>query len=211
MPSTVFRLNTERAGGSGFAAILNSIDIPKRSTVVDVGAGGFTGRTTTDPLINQGFERVICVERNPQRCDALRKKYGSRIEIREGPYGELGVSCAFELIVFDIDSPLAPLIYDRLIDFAVEDGLIAGGYLVCLVIYDLKAAYSGSVPPLDPRGYASQAEFMRRYFGSETLTEEIVSAAFANHPGFEFVALVDKYLNTSGPRCVGWTVLRRKG
>ncbi len=64
--------------------------------------------------------------------------------------------------------------------------------------------------PLDTDQYVTEFKFTVRSAQAPPAPQKDTMSA-KNNPHFEFVALVNKYLNTSNLHCVGWTVLRRKG
>ena len=108
---------------SGFRAILSLLPLPPNPVTVDVGAGGFCGTTTTDPILDILGGRVICIEADKARSDALDEKYGNRIANVCGFFGRVGARTPYDLIVIDLDASRINMIFESLIDYAVCDGL----------------------------------------------------------------------------------------
>ncbi|MFI5015375.1 MAG: hypothetical protein ACHQAY_23820 [Hyphomicrobiales bacterium] len=194
---------------SGLRAILSLLDLPPHPTTVDVGAGGFVGDTTTQPILDILGGKVICIEADPSYSLALGWKFGDRITNIPGYYGAIGVNAPHDLVVLDIHTNFVPQIFDELLDFAVEDGLKPGGFLISVIVYNPSVAYHEETGLLNAGNRAAQEAFLRRYFGTELLDASILAGKFAAHKEFEFVALVDKYMG-EGRNCVGWVVLRRR-
>jgi hypothetical protein len=201
-------VDVEKAQSSGFAAIVSALPLPSRPVVVDVGEGGFVGATTTDHLVRLIDGTVLCLEPQKHLAARLADKFGNNITIIDGVYGNTGVKQPFDLIVFDLPSGAIPSIYHKLLDFALADGLREGGYAICLLIYDLPKLYLSSKASFSTTGYSAQKEFMTAYFGAEKVDPAIIEAAFVNDPRFEFIGLVDKFLEDDSG--IGWVVLRRR-
>jgi len=176
---------------------------------VDVGAGGFCGTTTTDPILDAVGGRVICIEADKQRSEALAAKYGARIANIHGYYGKIGANTPHDLVVIDLDSNSIPYIFDSLLGFAIKDGLKPGGFLISLIVYNIAVAYDGTPGFPHPDGKEAQASFVQRYFGSQVIDAPLLQEKFRHDPDFEFIALVDKELGY-GRNCIGWVVLRRR-
>jgi hypothetical protein len=191
------------------------LPIKRGGTTVDVGAGGFAGVITTDPVLEIVGGRVICIEQDERLCVGLKQKYGGNVSIVHGYYGDVGAGEPADLVIIDTDTGTTPLIYEKMIYFAVADGLKIGGFVIASIIYDIACAYPDIDGPYDPsqipyllEGREDQANFMNRFFGTETLTTEIVAKKFENNVNFQFIGLAPRYpiVRRNG---VGWLVLRR--
>jgi hypothetical protein len=199
---------------SDLRSLLTMLPIKRGGTTVDVGAGGFAGVITTDPALEILGGRVICIEQDECLCINLREKYGNNVSVIQGYYGEVGAGEPADLVIIDTDTGTTPLIYGNMIYFAITDGLKIGGFVIASIVHDIDCAYpegDGWYDPgehLNPAGRENQANFMKRFFGSETLTTEIIARTFENNRNFQFVGLASRY-RTERRNGLGWLVLRR--
>jgi hypothetical protein len=188
--------------------LLSFLPLEEGCTTVDVGAGGFCGVCTTDPILEVLGGTVVCVEPVENLCIALREKYNGRVSVIQGFYGDVGARVDSDLVIIEIDSSDTELIFEKLIYFAIKDGLKIGGFIIAFVILDVHLAYPASGSVLNVAGKEPQLKFMRRFFGAESLTPQIVAEAFKSDRFFEFVGMADRYVYGSSDG-LGWIVLRR--
>jgi hypothetical protein len=209
-----FNLIDDDPRPSDLRVLLEMLPIKRGGTTVDVGAGGFAGIITTDPALETLGGRVICIEQDEHLCAGLRAKYDINVSVIQGYYGEVGAGQPADLVIIDTDTGTTPLIYGKMIYFAIADGLKLSGFIIASVVYDVSCAYpqsEGSYDPgeyLNPAGRNDQAGFMNRFFGAETLTTEIIARTFEKNANFEFIGLASRYL-TERRNGLGWLVLRR--
>ncbi len=122
---------------SGFRAILKLLSLSRGCRVLDVGAGGFMGTTTTVHLLDVLAPEVIAKEINPERANKLAEKYSDRLTVITGSFEQsvtqlLG-QAKFDLVVFDIDTPLIPKIFDSMLDTATAV-LAPRGFVISVFI-----------------------------------------------------------------------------
>jgi len=198
-------LELTRTAKSGFRSLLSLLLIDRNATILDIGAGGLGGEQTTDHLVEFFDGRIIGFQPAKVVCDKLQNKYQGRVEAVHGFYGECRANVPFDLIVFDI-RPHAQ-IYERLLDVALADGLTPGGYAICTSLSHLRAAYEREPPMFPPEERRQDEEFGQRFFGADDVTADVARAKFEDHPHYEFVTIIDKWM---GEVPLTWVVLRRK-
>jgi hypothetical protein len=196
-----------RTQKSAFRSLLCLLPLHQDAVVVDVGAGGLTGANTTDHIVDLLGGRVIAIEMDAAKSQAVAQKYGSRVESVHAEYGKYGVSTPFDLIVMDLSPPSSSAL-ESLADFAVSDGLRPGGFVIALLIYDTEAALKAGAKIFDPAAVGVDAQFNRRFFGAERVDAATLAKTYARHPQLEFVTLADKWF---GEGVLGQVVLRRRG
>jgi hypothetical protein len=187
------------------------LPINRGGTTVDVGAGGnlsLGNVYTTDPVLEVLGGRIICIQPDENDCLALKEKYGAKIALVQGYYGTVGVGEPSDLVIIDVDTSLTNVALERLIYFAIEDGLKIGGFIVVSFIYDVGRAYPESGEVINPAGREQQATFMKRFFGAEALTAEIIAKKFENDANFRFIGFGPRELEGRN-NGVGLLVLRR--
>lgn len=188
-----------------FPWLLQALSIPPGARVLDVGAGGFTGKSTTVHLRDIGA-RITAVELDSGRAARLQELYPDIkvivSDIRLYDYAD----GPFDLAVFDLDTGLTPLVMKELVP-AARRHLRPGGLLITMLIYDSEATYGGAQPLLAASGRKFQDDFLNGFYGATRVGVRTAGLAMANH-GFEVLGVVDKYLGASR-RGVGWLVLRK--
>jgi len=187
-----------------FPWILSRLKLSQGFCAVDVGAGGFVGKSTTVHLCALGG-RTIALEINADRAAALQAAFPA-IDVRcqdirtfdwsGGPY---------DVVVFDLDSGLIPLIMTELIQ-ATRPHLAPGGVVIAVVIYDSPAAFGGDKPLVNPLGRKQNDQFMQDFYGAHRVGIAVADHAVSKY-GYEAIGVVDKYLG-SAQRGVGWLVIR---
>lgn len=193
-------------GSSGFRAALKSIDLPANPRVLDVGAGGFLGETTTIHLLSLLDARVDAVEINPDRARALQQKFGDRIRVFSQDFEKFAPGDRYDLIVFDLDSHLIAAQYERFLTVAAKM-VKPGGKIINSIIYDSATAYDPEAELLNQAGQADYDAFLRRYFGTTRLTPETIDYRLFSE-GFAVLGLIDKWMEDT-TKALGWLVLEK--
>jgi hypothetical protein len=117
---------------TGFEKMLQELNLPYQCKVLDVGAGGFVGETTTKHLVTR-FEHVIAVERDKTACDSLRLKFGmNELKIHCCPIEEFEATYQYDLMVIDLNEPQIPFIKDTLIPYYGKQFVRVGGHIITL-------------------------------------------------------------------------------
>jgi cyclopropane fatty-acyl-phospholipid synthase-like methyltransferase len=154
---------------SGFRAILKLLHLPRGCRALDVGAGGFLGTTTTVHLIDVLAAEVTALEINPERASKLAAKFGDRLTVVASSFEQYIVQLSgenkYNLVVFDIDTPLIPKIFDTMID-AASAVLTSDGFIISVFIYDIDGTFNCEPPLLSRLGKALQEEFLIGKFGT---------------------------------------------
>jgi predicted O-methyltransferase YrrM len=194
---------------SAFNDLVASLAPAPARRILDVGAGGFLGTTTTEFLIAQFPDaEVWAVEIDEDRAQGLREKFGDSLEVVTTDVAAFETEEPFDLVVLDLDSGRIPMTFERLLPDVVPRLLRPGGLLVTLTFTNIISAYGG--PRAFPPGNAqAAADFMSRYFGRPVLSDAHVKTVFAADRQYEPLALVEKF--RGDPHSfVGWLALRRR-
>lgn len=191
-----------------FETVLQSLRLPARPRVLDVGAGGFLGTNTTVHLLNLPGAQVDAIELNPERAQALAEKFAGRLNVVCGDFLQHGFDGAYDLVVLDLDSQLIPALYEEWIPGKVKELLNPGGAVVVLCF-----GYAPETPTesygLAPEIQALAKDFLMRRFGTAVLTPQIVEAAYRGDPDYRFVAMQGK-LGRPPPETIVWIGLQRR-
>jgi hypothetical protein len=192
---------------SGFRAIVKTLALPPQAKVVDVGAGGFGGTTTTIHLLDCLAVPVEAVETNGEKARQLGDLLGERVHIHNIDIRAFDRPWRFDLVVLDLDTNLLPVQYREILPL-IHNKLSDGGHVICSVIYDCDAAYGGEAPLLNPAGRPRYEAFAREYFGMSKLTLKIAQQALWK-AGFAAIGLVDKWMGRNPRMAAGWLLLEK--
>lgn len=191
---------------SSFRNLITALELDP-SRILDVGAGGFVGETTTIHLLDLFPEaKLTAVELDPGRADALRERFGERIEVVTGDVARYLPEQPFDLTVIDLDSSAVPLVFDDLLEQVLVPLTRPGGVIVTNLALDLYNAYHGPRPLLTPENEPLMCAFMLRRFGHLLLTDTRIKAAFAEHSDLTPIVTIEKW---PGERAnmMGWLAL----
>jgi protein-L-isoaspartate O-methyltransferase len=194
-------------GSSGFRAILKELGLPKGCRALDVGAGGFTGATTTKHLIEVLDAEIDAVELIPELVEKLETTYGSRLNVICADIYDFMPSAPYDLVVLDLP------IMDKQIDELVPRFLPhvnPGGYFITCMVYDLQSVFDVKEPLLHHARRGEFETFMTQRFGATRLDPVVAQRAFAGTP-VTVRAVVDKWLCRGEARGFGWLVLQKNG
>jgi phospholipid N-methyltransferase len=193
---------------TGFSQILISLNLPPNPLILDVGAGGFVGETTTVHLLGLPGAEIDAIELVPDRAHRLSAKFGRRINVINDDFLRHSFGKRYDLVVLDLDSRIIPALYENWLSGKVRDVLKPNGNVVVLCF--------GYAPPVPtPRfGLADEVQilakdFLLRYFGEQTLTPNVVKAAFDKNRDYRFLSMVGKQLERQ-PETIVWVALQRR-
>ena len=192
---------------SGFRAIIKGLKLPPKPRILDVGAGGFAGETTTVHLLELAGGEIDAVEINAERASALQKKFGKAINVINRGFGEFVAEAHYDLIVFDLDSNMTATQYTKFLAPASKM-LRPGGKVISNIFYDSALAFDANSKLLNPSNRTAYEIFMREYFGVLKLERE-VAAGRLRREGFATLGLVDKWMGTGRANAIGWLVLEK--
>ncbi len=192
-----------------FRRIVAGLGLPRAARVLDIGAGGFVGETTTRHLTDLVDAPVVALERDEGRAAKLAERFGDAIEVVAADAFAYAPADRFDLAVVDLDTGLIPRVFDELLDRLAAGALAPGGHAVVAIVTDLALAYAGP-SALHVDGAEPMAAFMRERFGRLRLDAEVLARAYDEAGVWRVVDLVPKYADD--PACyVGWAVLRLEG
>ena len=207
-----FKLRKPKALGlqrtsSAFRDLVAELDTSGVDSVLDIGAGGFVGATTTEHLLDVLDARVTAIELDADRADALRKRFGDRVEVVVGDAWEWDDGRAFDLVVLDIDTPRIPGIFEEHLEGRLLQLVRPGGLVISVIVSDVALAYHGP-KAMRAENEPEMAAFLDGYFGTRHLTETAVKERFARHAHYRALALVDKWRDDPA-NYVAWLALQR--
>lgn len=191
-----------------FDAILLSLGLDRESTALDIGAGGFVGASTTRYLIDRLHNPVVALELAPERCDALKEKFGAALDVHNGDIRTYDFGGkTFDLVVVDIDCFLIPEVYNDWLPNCVHGLMKPGGYAILVNFDQIKDPIDASA------GISAEVQegvlpFLLEKFGDRRLTGDNVRRAYANDPLFEGVDAVGKW--NGRENVLNWVVLRKR-
>src|SRR2546421_4153499 len=116
-PIELLPTEVARSSDSSFRDLVAALQLQGVARILDVGAGGFLGETTTIHLLDLFPDaQITAVELDAERADALKEKFGDRMEVVAGDIEEYAPPEPFDLVVIDLDSQRVPLVFDRLLE-----------------------------------------------------------------------------------------------
>ncbi len=198
------------ASGSAFNDLIGSLDI-RPARVLDVGAGGFLGETTTRYLLESfPAAEVVAVEHNEERAAALAEKYADtpRLSVVAQSFFD-HESEPYDLVVLDLDSGLVPRIFSELLDGRVFDLLAPSGVVITVTITHAESSFDGGPRSLAPANRMSTGKRLEKIFGTGRIDDVALKSHFEGHPRYRAIVAVDKFRDDQGSP-VGWLTLQRR-
>lgn len=188
---------------------MNSLPITPNPRILDVGAGGFVGETTTKYLIALPGARVDGIELDKPEVDALAAKFGDKVRAMHGNFLTHEFDTTYDVIVLDMDSQTLPAQFESWIPGKVTELLNPNGIIIALC-YGF-----GPAEPHEHWQFADEMrlfsrDFLQRFFGVDVLTEEAVRTRYERDPLYRFVAMRGKQGYKSRLETVVWIALRRR-
>ena len=199
------------ASGSSFRDLLAAARLSNVRRILDVGAGGFVGQTTTIHLLDLfPAAEIVGLELHEGRARTLDEALGDRVEVVAMALEDYLPTAPFDLIVVDLDTGRIPGIFDTLLPGPIARMLPPGGVVVSVIVTDLVGAFD----PRNPKGFPPSsrqriADPLLARFGTPTLSDAVLKSGFAEDPRYRAVASVDKFRgDPHNP--VGWLMLQRR-
>jgi SAM-dependent methyltransferase len=193
---------------TGFAEILNSLNLPAHPAILDVGAGGFTGETTTIHLVKVPGARIDAIELVPERAQRLADKFTGKVNVINGDFLQHRFERVYDLVVLDLDSQIIPALYESWLFGKVKEILKPTGTVIVLCF-----GYAPPGPTPD-FGLADEVQvlakdFLARYFGAQQLTPKVVAATFDRNADYRFLSMIGKQRKPP-PETIVWIALQRR-
>jgi predicted O-methyltransferase YrrM len=201
-PSTVVGREQEqsRPRYDGFAWTLSQLHLPDGPRIIDVGAGGFVGQTTTRHLVEIPRAEVTAVEISAERAQRLAEAFGDRVNVICGDFATVELQGSYDLVVIDTDVLVMPTAFQNWLNGRVFRLLRPGGYVIAINL----SSWTNATAPgaaihygVDDRRRLQIGDFMHdfmlSYWGALEVTPEVVRGKFAADSGYEFVAVKDKW------------------
>jgi predicted O-methyltransferase YrrM len=205
-PIDVARLRVKRRATS-FRSLIAALDLRRVDSVLDVGAGGFVGQTTTTHLVDLIDAPITAVELDPDRAAALTEAFGDRLEVVCADAFDWDDDRTFDLVVLDIDTPRIPAIFEEHLEGRLLALLRPGGVLITVLVNDADQAFHGpkALPASNEQLILS---FLERHFGSRRLTDRSLKRHYAEHPHYRALAMVEKWQGDPA-NFIAWLALQR--
>jgi hypothetical protein len=191
---------------SSFRDLVELLVPQKINRILDVGGAGFLGETTTVHLIDLFPEaEITVVELDQARADAMREKFGERLQVVNSAVEDFTHSSAFDLIVVDLDTTRMPGVFD-LLPGKLAELLASNGFVLAGIFTDVEKAFEGdnSLP-------AANAPLIRpaleERFGTPHITNDVLKSYFDKDPFYEAIVSVDKWRGDEA-NFIGWLLLR---
>jgi predicted O-methyltransferase YrrM len=194
-------LHRVRRDHSGFLTALTELQLPAGARVLDIGAGGFCGETTTKYLC-RFHDDITAVENDPVLSHALEARYPQvKVVCADGLDFMRKTALSFDLIVIDIN--LDDALYSDFLP-AAKNCLPPGGFIIAECIYDHGAAFNPRNPRLPLALSEPTRDFMLSRFGTAKPSLQDYQTALGTT--FKSLRIIDKRINIG---CgVGWLVLQ---
>jgi hypothetical protein len=196
-----------QTSSSSFRDLLVALRPDPVRRILDVGAGGFLGATTTVHLLELfPNAQIDAVEINPERARELADKFPT-LNVHAGDVREYDAE-PYDLAVVDLDSTRIDLLFDELLHGKLLELTRPGSLAVVITFTDVLAAFSGP-RAMHPSNAENAAGLMHRTFGRLRITDDVVKRAFETDPDFTALTVIEKF--RGDPQSfVGWIALERR-
>jgi tetratricopeptide (TPR) repeat protein len=200
---------THGVGAIGFRTVLNSLRLPASPSILDVGAGGFLGSTTTVHLAKVPGARTDAVELVPELARKLDEKFAGQINVVNDDFLSYPFNKRYDLVCLDLDSGLIPALFENWLPGKVKEVLNPTGAVIVLCFGYAPKSFSPEF------GLAEESQmlanrFLPRYFGTNVLTPDLVNAVFEKNTDYRFVSMAGKEFHDGRPETIVWIGLQRR-
>jgi hypothetical protein len=193
-------------GTSTFRGLLESLQLTGVESILDVGAGGFLGKTTTVHLLDLYGGAVTAVELDGVRAHKLAVAFGDKITVHTGDVAAFAGG-PFDLVVIDLDMSRIPMVHRELVPGSLARLARPGGLLVTNTFNDVVGLLIDQ-PEVANDTLIALRDFVIDEYGTLVANEEHLQRRFANDPLFEFLGFAPKFPDREHS-VVGWVALRR--
>jgi hypothetical protein len=185
-----------------FEAIVKKLRLPRHPRILDVGAGGFVGETTTRHLVRYFGGEITAIEIHQGRAERLQEAFQDKIKVICGDFTQYQWNDRFDLIVLDLDPLCMPAIFYAWLPGKVFRLLRPGGYTIAINL----ANWENAITPGSAIHYGCDLRlrfapgdlmhgFLLTYWGALNVTEAVVRGKFARDPLYKVVSVMDKWVN----------------
>jgi hypothetical protein len=194
---------------TGFCEVLSALELPNSPVILDVGAGGFVGSTTTVHLARVPGARIDAVELVPELARKLDEKFAGQINVVNGDFLSYPFDKRYDLVCLDLDSGFIPALFENWLPGKVKEILHPTGAVIVLCFGYAPKSFSPEF------GLAEESQiladrFLPRYFGTNVLTPDVVKAAFENNTDYRFISMAGKEFHDGRPETIVWIGLQRR-
>ena len=184
-----------------FAWLLTQLSLPVAPRIVDVGAGGFVGQTTTRHLVKIPDADITAVEISPDRAQRLAEAFGERVKVICGDFDTVELPGTYDLVCVDTDVKVMSIAFKEWLHGRVYRMLNRGGYAIFINLSSWANAIAGGPAihyGVDDRRRLQDGDviydFMLNYWGALEVAPEMVCQKFSKDPFYKAIAVKDKWL-----------------
>ncbi|AIF82013.1 hypothetical protein I862_07295 [endosymbiont of Acanthamoeba sp. UWC8] len=195
---------------TNFENLIEYLDTSLIRNILDIGAGGFVGETTTKHLTNYFKQsKIIALEKRIEACEQLEKKFAGKIEVICGDIANFNKGAPYDLIVIDLDASLITWIYEELLENQLYKLLKPNGYIIAIGIANIKNAKKFFSEEAARTLQEQWCPFMKKYIKASGMTLENMKIKFHESDKYYVLNVLDKW--DKKENVVNWVFFQKKG
>jgi phospholipid N-methyltransferase len=192
-----------------FENLIEKLKCPDGCKVLDVGAGGFCGETTTQYLVKHVTGEITAIEIEKDKALALKERFQSQSQVNviNGDFLKYRFDDIFDLIILDLDTKLIPEMFEVWINGKVFDLLSNNGIVIAINVGSY-ANCCDKEKGLQEHLHKLIYEFMQRYWGTLLVTDNVIINKFNTDSRYRVIEVVDKWYKDP-KNFIQWIVLKK--
>lgn len=198
----------ERSMQTPFEDLISRLGCPHGCRVLDVGAGGFCGETTTQHLVKYIRGEITAIEINEEKALALKERFYPQVVVINGDFLKYKFDDVFDLIVLDLDAKLIPDMFEIWLNDKVYNLLSSNGIVIVINVGSYENC-SDKEKGLNIHIHKLIYDFMQRYWKTLIVDNNVINNKFANDTKYDLVEVVDKWANNP-KNIIQWVVLKKR-